>query len=429
MKKVTIIALSVFLAWSLFAPEATAGVKRISSDRTVEKEFDVKKGGKVDLDIDVGGDIYVSGWDKDKVGVEVLIGGRDWENVEVDMEETGGDIRVDVYFDKKMRRNRVDAQIFLKVPKEFDVRFSTMGGDVEIEGVEGKFTGKTMGGDMQFAGLSAVLEVTTMGGDIKVSDSELDGKVKTFGGDVTISDVEGDLKGSTLGGDVTYNGVKKGSKRSRKDRHYKNDEDDDEVSISTLGGDLNLDYEGKEVKAKTFGGDIDVARAKKVNVRTMGGDIDVQEAPEGAEVHTMGGDITIEKAGRFVRAKTMGGDIEIREIDGKVKATTMGGDVVVRMVGDDGDREVELSSMGGDIELYVPGDLSMEFDIEISYTKKHEGKCRIISDFPIDVRETDKWKTRWGQKRKYIYGTGEYKGGEHRIRIRTINGNVHIKKN
>jgi DUF4097 and DUF4098 domain-containing protein YvlB len=144
----------------------------------------------------------------------------------------------------------------------------------------------------------------------------------------------------------------------------------------------------------------------------------------------MGGDITVESAGKFVKARTMGGDIEVDAVNGWVKATTMGGDVSVVMVGDPdrGKRDVEIKSMGGEIELEVPPGLSMEFDIELAYTKNSKRNYKIVSDFPMEIERTEKWKSRWGSKRKYIYGTGKVKGGRNRIKIRTINGNIYIRE-
>ena len=159
-----------------------------------------------------------------------------------------------------------------------------------------------------------------------------------------------------------------------------------------------------------MGGDIDVGRAEEVSMTTMGGDIDIGEAPAGAKVSTMGGDITIHSAGKRVEAKTMGGDIAIDAIDGRVKASTMGGDVSVTMIGDPdkGERDVEISSMGGDIALTVPAGLSMKFDIEIKYVKKHlRRKAEDTSDFPMNIEETPEWDHNWlGQAHKHIYGTG-----------------------
>jgi DUF4097 and DUF4098 domain-containing protein YvlB len=160
----------------------------------------------------------------------------------------------------------------------------------------------------------------------------------------------------------------------------------------------------------------------------MGGYINVNVAPKGAKVSTMGGDIEIRSAKEFVRAKTMGGDIEIDEVDGWVKATTMAGSIEVTMVGnpDKGDRNVSLTSMSGDIELTVPAGLSMELDLELSYTKGHEGDYDIHSDFDFEREETKKWDRDNGSPRKYIYGKASIKGGKHSIRIKTINGDIYL---
>jgi DUF4097 and DUF4098 domain-containing protein YvlB len=384
--------------------------------RKVEKSFDLKMGGNLEIDLDLGGDITIEGWDRDEVSVKVEISGRHRDDVELDFDKkkSGLEISAEVDFHKNIKAN---CDMHIMVPAKFDIEFETLGGDVTIQGVEGEITGQTMGGDVDFEDLKGHLAVTTMGGDITVLRSEVDGKVKTMGGDVEIRDVKGGLKGSTMGGDVTYENVT-----------HAGSGDGEEISISSMGGDLALDYAGKSIKAKTYGGDIDVARAEKVNVTTMGGDITIEEAPVGAKVKTMGGDIEVGMAGEYVNAETMGGDITVEDIDGWVKAVTMGGDVDVTMTGDPdkGKRDVEIKSMGGDIDLTVPKGLSMEFDIEIQWTKGASRKPKIVSDLGIDIEETKEWKKKHGTKRKYIYGTGKTGGGKHLIKIRTVNGDVHI---
>jgi DUF4097 and DUF4098 domain-containing protein YvlB len=223
-----------------------------------------------------------------------------------------------------------------------------------------------------------------------------------------------------MGGKVTYEGVSGRSAES----------EDEEMNISTMGGDIEIGDTPDKVNAKTYGGDINVGKAKEVNVTTMGGDINVEEAPAGAQVTTMGGDIEIHSAGKYVKAKTMGGDVEVGAIDGGAEVTTMGGDITITMVGDPqkGDRSVDLSSMGGKIELTLPAAISAKFDIELSYTKDKENRYEIKSDFPVEIKKSDKWEGHFGSKRKYIYGTGTVGGGEHLIKIKTINGDVIIKK-
>ncbi|MCD4693635.1 MAG: DUF4097 domain-containing protein, partial [Calditrichales bacterium] len=136
------------------------------------------------------------------------------------------------------------------------------------------------------------------------------------------------------------------------------------------------------------------------------------------------------KAKKFIKAKTMGGDIQIDEIDGWVKATTMGGEITVVMTGDPdkGKRDVDISSMGGDIELTLPEGLSIEFDVCLTYTKNSPQNFKIESDFAINIEESKEWEYKHGSPRKHITGTGTIKGGKNRIYIKTINGNIRIKK-
>jgi DUF4097 and DUF4098 domain-containing protein YvlB len=162
-----------------------------------------------------------------------------------------------------------------------------------------------------------------------------------------------------------------------------------------------------------------------VQISTMGGGIDVDDAPEGANLHTMGGDIRVSDAVRFVSAKTMGGDIEIESVDGWVKATTMGGDIDVNVTGTGGD--VDLTSMSGDVSLVVPSGFSMEFDLEIAYTRGSSQDYKIITSHDVKQLATREWDYDHGSPRKYIRGSGTVGGGQNRIKIRTVNGNIEIK--
>jgi DUF4097 and DUF4098 domain-containing protein YvlB len=242
-----------------------------------------------------------------------------------------------------------------------------------------------------------------------------------MGGDVDIDEVKGDLEGTTMGGDIEYRNMPSGYEQG----------DDDPVNIKTMGGDLDLDYPGRRVKAKTMGGDIDVPEARSMDVVTMGGDIEAGKIEDGAKAKTMGGDIEIDFVGGYADLSTMGGDITITEVDGWIKAETMGGDVFARMVGnpDEGKRSVEIDSKSGDIVLRLPGGISASFDIEIKYTKDSRKNYGIDSDFDIRVEEDDEWEKRlFGRDVKSITGKGEVEGGEHRIFIRTVNGNVTIER-
>ena len=355
------------------------------SGETLQKTFNVTKGKRLDLNLKEGGAVSITGWEKEQVAVTVHFKDTGPDQWDIRFNETREGIEVESIYKSKWKHHRSSPSFEIQVPNQFDLEIKTMGGDIGIAHVEGEITGKTMGGDLEFHHLKGTIEFKTMGGAITLKDSDIDGKIKTMGGRVLLENVTGDVKGTSMGGNVIYRNVKTRSGEST----------------------------GKVVK-----------------ISTMGGGINVSDAAEGADVHTMGGSIHIKSARKFVKAKTMGGDIRIDAVDGKVKATTMGGNINVTMTGDPekGDRAVKLESMGGDITLTVPAGLSMDVDIQLVYTKRAKKKYNIVSDFQLKKEESGDWETDKGSPRKTIYGKATIAGGKHKIKIKTINGNIYLKK-
>lgn len=350
-----------------------------------DKEFATSAGKKLEVDLRTGGAISIVGWDKDVVAVKGYREGRDGHDAVLEMEEGSSGIAIGSHYYGSGRNRNGGIRLEISVPRRYDMHLETMGGAIAIDNVEGSMTGKTMGGPLKLSRLKGTLDLLTMGGAVNLMNSDLDGKVKTMGGEVILEDVTGDVKGSSMGGRVIQR---------------------------------NVTARSGEVKGR------------EVNISTMGGDIDVDDAPLGADLHTMGGPIHVKSAARFVKAKTMGGNINLDAVDGWVEATTMGGNIEVTMTGDpaNGKRSVTLTSMGGEVVLHVPAGLSMNIDVELSYTKNYHGAHQIISDFPIRQEETPEWNEENGSPRKIISGTGEVAGGKNLIRIKTVNGNVTIKK-
>lgn len=347
------------------------------------KEFKVKPGQKLYLDLETGTEIEIAGWDKDVVHIDLKVSGRDSDLFEIEVEQTSNGIDVITEYGYNKKRLDCDSRITVNVPKIFNIDFNTRGGDVKIVHVEGSIDGETMGGELNFSELKGELNCQTMGGSIIVMDSDVDGQVKTMGGKVHLENLTGDINASTMGGSVVQKNVK-----------------------------------GRSGK-----------NGKELNVSTMGGPIDIDNAPNGAKVKTMGGGINVESVGNFLDAETMGGDITVKKLDGWIKASTMGGDIEVIMVGDpqSGKRDVFLKSMGGDIELTVPEELSMDIDVEIKWTKRNR-QPQIEGDFDIEEKISDDWENDNGDRDKLIKGTKSVKGGKNEIKIRTINGNVRINK-
>jgi DUF4097 and DUF4098 domain-containing protein YvlB len=350
-----------------------------------EKEFATSAGKKVDIDLKTGGGIAIRGWARDSVLVRGFREGRDGDDATLEMELTSSGVSVRSYYAGSRRNRNGGIRLEISVPRRYDVRVESMGGGVSIDDVEGTMTGKTMGGELTLTGLKGNLDLLTMGGAVTLRHSDVDGSVKTMGGAVDVEDVTGNVKPSSMGGNVTQKNI---TRRS----------------------------------GEKSGGE--------VNISTMGGAINVDDAPEGAVLSTMGGPIHVRSAARFVKAKTMGGEVRLDAVDGWIDATTMGGDMKATMTGDPsaGKRSVALSSMAGDITLSVPAGLSMDITIELSYTEGHEGEYTITSDFPIRQEVSREWERDNGSPRKTIHGTGTVSGGNNRITLKTINGNVTLKK-
>ena len=129
MKRVVLSALMVIFLIGL----AYAG--------TIEKEFDIAKGNKLILDLETGGSVYISGWDKDKVGVKTHVSRIDSDAYDIDFD--AGSSRIKITSDHRgswLKRNNKSGGHFefdLKVPSEFDIEIETMGGEVNVVDVKG----------------------------------------------------------------------------------------------------------------------------------------------------------------------------------------------------------------------------------------------------------------------------------------------------
>ena len=356
----------------------------ITFSAEVHQEFQVEPGKKLNIDLKTGGKIRIEGWNKPVVSVDGFIKGSDGDDTEVQVEQTATGVALRTRFRGRKDHYDADGEFDIRVPSRFDVEIDSMGGSVSIQNVEGEFEGSTMGGGLNLSGLKGKISLSTMGGGINLTKSHLDGEVSTMGGQVVIEEVTGNVEGSSMGGKVIH---------------------------KKTGAD-----------GKTSG---------EVNISTMGGALNVDEAPKGAKLNTMGGNIHIVSAKDHVDAKTMGGDVRIDSVDGWVRAETMGGDIEVTVTGDPskGKRDVDLVSLGGDIEITVPSNMAMNLDLEIAYTKNKSGRYSIKSDFPLKTEETDDWDYKDGSTpRKYIHGSGKVGAGTHKVRIRTINGDIIVKK-
>jgi len=140
------------------------------NEKSYKKDFDVKPGGKVNIELRCGGAIEIEGWDKNVVSVDLEESGKNADDINVEIEQDGNDINISSYFDDEQHNNKTHQKLFVNVPREFNIDFETMGGEVRIDKVQGIMEGKTMGGQLDLSNLKGQLDIMTMGGEINVSD-------------------------------------------------------------------------------------------------------------------------------------------------------------------------------------------------------------------------------------------------------------------
>ena len=340
----------------------------------------------LELKMKAGGNLDIEGWDQPRVVVSYE--GRGGGEIGLDSRVRGDRLVIESRAkSKKGYRKHGPSQVDIKVPNGVILEINSSGGNLSIADLQAKISGRSMGGNVLARNLIASLDFETMGGNVEFESSELAGRVKTMGGNMNYQNVIGTLTSETMGGNIVFN------------------------NQGTIEGMTLVDPVVMELK-------------------TMGGNITLDEAPKGADLGTMGGNIKVDFVSEFLEAETMGGNITVKELDGWMRGETMGGDVSVNMIGDPelGNRSVELSSEGGDITLLVPENLSMDIEIELVYTKRSKQKFEIINDFGLEPRESAEWHYKNGEARKTITASGSINGGEHAIRIRTVNGHVRLQR-
>ncbi|MDB4952348.1 MAG: peptidase BlaR1, partial [Gemmatimonadetes bacterium] len=164
-------------------------------DRVVEKTLPARPGGRLTLELEPGGGVSVTSWDRDEVWMRATIGGRDGRWTEVRMEPARDGVRVAARQTAHGGSVSTSSEYSFRVPRRYSVQLSSAGGGVMLAGLEGTFRGRTGGGPMTLAGLRGTVDLVTGGGRVRVSDSQLDGTVRTGGGGVVLERNHGRLRG------------------------------------------------------------------------------------------------------------------------------------------------------------------------------------------------------------------------------------------
>jgi DUF4097 and DUF4098 domain-containing protein YvlB len=291
----SLIIITLLLNINLFAKEYKLIMK---------KHFNISSGELLELKTDAG-DIILNTWDKEEIAIEILGNKNAEKKFEFTFDKTDFGLRVigerkGSNFLSWFKKIRLKYEIM--IPKNFNLKLKTAGGDIVLNDCEGEFDMKTSGGDIEIKNSLGELNCSTSGGDINIEDFDGDCDVSTSGGDITIEFVDGNVFASTSGGNINI------SSESGK------------VKAATSGGDIDVNYRGNNygISLATSGGDINLTLPSNfsadVELKTTGGEIYNNFS------HSAGNKITKRKfigtynsGGEDIVCKTSGGDITVSE--------------------------------------------------------------------------------------------------------------------
>lgn len=346
------ILLSGALIWGEDSKNTTVETYPFAADKTLT------------LDLQAGGNLAVTGWDKDEILITMKKTGLNAGSITAETQQSSTGITIiSRKTQNAVSNGSLDIQINL--PKTCVHNFTLAGGSVTITGVSGDISGKTMGGSIRLIDVVSNIDVTTMGGSLVFENCALGGS------------------GRTMGGGISYNG---------------------NAAVCESGS----------LADKTF------------DLQTMGGGITLQNMVGIINAKTMGGNIKVIKALGDLRLSTMGGTISVKDAEASLVATTMGGNIDASFLdkGANEGRVIDLSTQGGRIKLAVPKNLAMNIDATIEVRNTLFDFYRIRSSFPLTLLKDE--ETRNGVLVKLHKGSGSFGSGDVTVRLGSVNGNIDI---
>jgi DUF4097 and DUF4098 domain-containing protein YvlB len=271
------------------------------------------------------------------------------------------------------------------VPQHFNLDVETQGGDIAVD-----------------APLEGDAKLTTAGGDVRVAGLTGTGRIETAGGGITLGSM-GTVVARTAGGSIRTNDVK------------------GDALLETSGGEIVTGTVGGALRAETAGGDVVVGGATgQVQARTAGGQIQIGPTGGSVRAETAGGSIRLHGARGHVVAETAGGSIDLLELGSAARATTAAGRILAEFnctKKSFGPSQLETSM--GDVFVYLPTNVPLTIDAAIETAAGRE----IHSDFPLNIQGNNEELVP-----TTLRGRGTLNGGGEILKIRTVAGNIEIRK-
>jgi len=261
-----------------------------AAEKTVERTFTVSAGGSLIVDAD-SASVKVSGGDTNQVTVRMTARGSEEDLAAAKLDAFQKDDGVTVMMRQRGKGGwfrwgmwHGDGHIEVTVPRRYEVRIHTAGGDVNLTDTTGSVTLSTSGGDIIVKNVNGNVGARTSGGEILADTIRGGVDAETSGGDVRLLHVDGKIRGQTSGGNVQCSlvGINRG------------------ISATTSGGSIQLTVPRAtraNLEATTSGGsihsDLSVSTTSQEDGQLKGS---INGGGEPIDAHTSGGSISLRAA-------------------------------------------------------------------------------------------------------------------------------------
>ena len=192
-----------------FGPQGQSAYRSIPFDTTLT----VAATPTLSIDLETGGALRIIGGTSRVVRVHVSERGRLCTDCVVAVTHSGANVQV------KTRRGTVNGRaanlvVEIEVPVQTNVDVSSVGGGVEIEGIDGTLSGITQSGALSLRRISGAVELQTRRGDVTLRESFVSGALRTLDGRVLFEDVGGSVVGTSARGRVILRRVERADSRN-----------------------------------------------------------------------------------------------------------------------------------------------------------------------------------------------------------------------
>ena len=302
---------------------------------------------------------------------------------------------------KKSNNIYIENLIEIEMPKNVNLKFDLLGGDIDVNGIEGESILETLGGDIRIEDHRGRMDTKTNGGDIDIK--MLDGVLRghSFGGNIKISRSKGDLSSSSIGGNINMEDLS------------------GKIESQTSGGSINLlDVTGTEISCHASGGSIECNNISgQINIKNSGQGINIKNANGNLDIQSNGGSIMIDGSNGPLKCEASIGDIKMLNVAGRVESLNSNGNIFLELLYDSSidDLGIHLETHSGDITIDIPKGLPGNINSTIHQSSSVKD---LNSEMPLNVSIfQDK-----------VMGTRKIKDGTIPINLEVHSGIITIKE-